>query len=56
MKTRSKKGNSIRLVEALIYRGKGKRSKQLLADANRADKNAMARKKAQRKHLIAITQ
>jgi len=51
MKNGSKRGDTIRWVSDIAYRGKGKRAKKLLAEADRHDKDAMSKKKAQRKHL-----
>lgn len=54
MKTGSKRGDTNRWLSDIVYRGKGKRAKKLLADADRHDKNSMAKKKLQRRHLQNI--
>lgn len=54
MKTKSKRGDTNRWLSDIVYSGKGKRAKKLIADADRHDKNAMSKKKAQRKYLLRI--
>ena len=52
MKNRSKRGDTKRWIADIVYGDKkGKRSKTLRAEADRHDKDAMNKKKAQRAHL-----
>ena len=54
MKTKTKRSKSLRFVEEIMYKGKGKRSKELVSQAERLEKDAMMRKKNQRRHLKSI--